>query len=150
MALFAGVCWGTYIWAGLRVAQVFAGPQSVAFGMSIAALVALPLALILSSLGGQSGRWAHLTPGALLTVLGVAALSSALPYSLEMAALRRLPARVFGVLMSLEPAVAALIGLVFLHEWLSAVQWLAIGCVMTASVGVTLGAGKRAVPPIEV
>ncbi|WP_407571143.1 EamA family transporter [Deinococcus altitudinis] len=149
LALFAGVCWGTYIWAGQRVAQVFEGPKSVAFGMGIAAVVALPLGLILSGLERQ-GSWAHLTPLALLTVLGVAALSSALPYSLEMGALRVLPARVFGVLMSLEPAVAALIGMVFLSESLSPVQWLAVACVMAASVGVTLGAGKKAAPPIEV
>ena len=149
LALFAGVCWGTYIWAGQRVAQVFEGPKSVAFGMGIAALVALPLGLILSGMERQ-GSWAHLTPLALLTVLGVAALSSALPYSLEMGALRVLPARVFGVLMSLEPAVAALIGMVFLSESLTLVQWLAVACVMAASVGVTLGAGKKAAPPIEV
>ncbi len=149
LALFAGVCWGTYIWAGQRVAQVFEGPKSVAFGMGIAALVALPLGLMLSGVERQ-GSWAHLTPLALLTVLGVAALSSALPYSLEMGALRVLPARVFGVLMSLEPAVAALIGMVFLSESLTLVQWLAVACVMAASVGVTLGAGMRAAPLIEV
>ncbi|MGY2892390.1 EamA family transporter [Deinococcus sp. UYEF24] len=149
LALFAGVCWGTYIWAGQRVARVFEGPKSVAFGMGIAALVALPLGLMLSGVERQ-GSWAHLTPLALLTVLGVAALSSALPYSLEMGALRVLPARVFGVLMSLEPAVAALIGMVFLSESLTLVQWLAVACVMAASVGVTLGAGKKAAPPIEV
>ena len=150
LALFAGVCWGVYIWAGQRVARVFAGPQSVAFGMGIAALVALPLGAVLSSLEVPGGGWTHLTPLALLTVLGVAALSSALPYSLEMGALRTLPARVFGVLMSLEPAVAALIGMVFLKEHLSLVQWLAVACVMAASVGVTLGAGNRAAPPVEV
>ncbi|WP_407538958.1 DMT family transporter [Deinococcus radiomollis] len=150
LALFAGVCWGVYIWAGQRVARVFAGPQSVAFGMGIAALVALPLGAVLSSLEVSGGGWTHLTPLALLTVLGVAALSSALPYSLEMGALRTLPARVFGVLMSLEPAVAALIGMVFLKEHLSLVQWLAVACVMAASVGVTLGAGNRAAPPVEV
>ena len=83
-------------------------------------------------------------------MLGVAVMSSALPYSLEMSALRKLPARVFGVLMSLEPAVAAVLGLIFLHETLTGVQWLAIACVMAASVGVTLGAGRRAVPPVEV
>jgi inner membrane transporter RhtA len=150
LALFAGVCWGTYIWAGQRVARVFAGPQSVAFGMGIAAVVALPLGVTVSTLGGQGGVWAHLTPVALLTVMGVAALSSALPYSLEMGALRVLPARVFGVLMSLEPAVAALIGMAFLNEHLTPVQWLAVACVMAASVGVTLGAGRRAAPTIEV
>ncbi|WP_424952263.1 EamA family transporter [Deinococcus sp.] len=150
LALFAGACWGVYIWAGQRVARVFAGPQGVALGMGVAALVALPFGVILGAQHGASGAWAQLSPGVLLTALGVAILSSALPYSLEMGALRALPARVFGVLMSLEPAVAAVIGLLFLHEGLSVPQWVAIACVMGASVGVTLGAGTRAVPPVEV
>jgi len=152
LSLAAGVCWGVYIWAGQRVAQVFAGPQSVALGMGIAAAVALPFGAVLGTThpGGPLGAWSLLTPGAVFTMLGVAVLSSALPYSLEMGALRTLPARVFGVLMSLEPAVAAVIGLVFLHEALSAAQWVAIACVMAASVGVTQGAGKKAVAPVEV
>lgn len=147
LALLAGACWGIYIWAGQRVAQVFAGPQGVALGMGIAALVTLPFGAVL---GAQHGAWTHLTPVALLTALGVAVLSSALPYSLEMGALRTLPARVFGILMSLEPAMAAIIGMVFLHESLSLPQWLAIACVMSASVGVTLGSGRQAAPPVEV
>ena len=147
LALFAGVCWGVYIWAGQRVAGVFAGPQGVALGMTIAALTTLPFGAVL---GAQHGAWTHLGPVVLLTALGVAVLSSALPYSLEMGALRTLPARVFGVLMSLEPAVAAVIGMVFLGEHLKVVQWVAIACVMAASVGVTLGAGRKAVPPVEV
>lgn len=152
LSLAAGVCWGVYIWAGQRVAQVFAGPQSVALGMGIAAAVILPFGVVLGALhpGGPGGAWSLLTPGAVFTMMGVAVLSSALPYSLEMGALRTLPARVFGVLMSLEPAVAAVIGLVFLHESLSVPQWVAIACVMAASVGVTQGAGKKAVAPVEV
>ncbi|WP_425147718.1 EamA family transporter [Deinococcus sp.] len=135
LALTAGVCWGVYIWAGGRVAQVFAGPQGVALGMSIAALTVLPFGVVL---GSQHHAWNHLSLPAILTALGVAVLSSALPYSLEMAALRTLPARVFGILMSLEPAVAAVVGLIFLGEHLKALQWLAIACVMAASAGVTL------------
>ncbi|WP_229670708.1 EamA family transporter [Deinococcus aquiradiocola] len=147
LALVAGACWGVYIWAGQRVAQVFAGPQGVALGMGIAALTTLPFAAVM---GAQHGAWSHLTPAALVTALGVAVLSSALPYSLEMGALRALPARVFGVLMSLEPAVAGLIGMVFLGEHLKVLQWLAIACVIAASVGVTLNAGRRAPPPVDV
>jgi inner membrane transporter RhtA len=147
LALFAGACWGIYIWAGQRVAKVFAGPQGVALGMGIAALTTLPFGLVL---GAQHGAWTHLTPLILLISLGVAVLSSALPYSLEMGALRALPARVFGVLMSLEPAVAGVIGLIFLREHLSLIQWTAIACVMAASVGVTQGAGGKREPPLEV
>ena len=140
LALAAGVCWGLYIWAGGRVARVFAGPQGVALGMGIAALTTLPFGLVL---GTRHGAWQHLSVPLLLTALGVALLSSALPYSLEMAALRALPARVFGILMSLEPAVAAVIGMLFLNEQLHGLQWVAIACVMAASAGVTLtGSGK--------
>lgn len=146
LALFTGLCWGVYIWAGQRVSRVFAGSQGVALGMGIAALTTLPFGLLL---GAGDGAWSHLTSGVILTVLGVAVLSSALPYSLEMGALRALPARVFGVLMSLDPAVAAVVGLVFLHEHLSLLQWLAIACVMAASAGVTLGAGQNQVPVHE-
>ncbi|ULH15768.1 DMT family transporter [Deinococcus sp. KNUC1210] len=147
LALTAGVCWGIYIWAGGRVAQVFSGPQGVSVGMCIAALTTVPFGVVL---GTQHGAWSHLSLPALLTALGVAILSSALPYSLEMNALRVLPARVFGILMSLEPAVAAVIGLIFLNEHLRGLQWLAIACVMLASVGVTLTGAKKAEAAVEV
>ena len=152
LALVAGVCWGLYIWSGQRVAQAFAGPGAVALGMGIAALVTLPFGVVMGVQHGPSpyGAWSQLTPVIVLTMLGVAVLSSALPYSLEMSALRTLPARVFGVLMSLEPAVAAVLGMLLLNEHLTPLQWLAIACVMAASVGVTLGSGREAVPPVEV
>ena len=152
LALGAGVCWGLYIVAGQRVAHSFAGPKAVSLGMGIAALVTLPFGIVMGAQhgGAEYGAWSQLTPAIVFTMLGVAVMSSALPYSLEMSALRKLPARVFGVLMSLEPAVAAVLGLIFLHETLTGVQWLAIACVMAASVGVTLGAGRRAVPLVEV
>ncbi|MFC4453211.1 DMT family transporter [Deinococcus sonorensis] len=147
LALFAGVCWAGYILAGQRVAQRFPGPQGVAVGMGLAALVTLPFGLVS---GSASGAWSHLSLGVLATAVGVAVLSSALPYSLEMGALRVLPARVFGVLMSLEPALAAVIGLVFLGEQLRGLQWVAIVCVMAASAGVTLSARPSTPPPVEV
>ena len=78
----------------------------------------------------------------LLSGLLVAALSSALPYSLEMIALRQLPKQLFSILMSLEPAVAAVLGWLILHEFLSVSQWLAIGCVIAASVGATWNARR--------
>ena len=79
-----------------------------------------------------------LTPALIPIAIGVAILSTALPYTLEMVALTRLPARTFGTLMSIEPAFGALSGLFFLHEHLSLAQWLAITCIILASVGATV------------
>lgn len=109
--------------------------------MMVAAVVTLPF-------GFATAGTALLAPSALLAGLAVAILSSALPYSLEMVALRAIPARVFGVLMSVEPAIAALSGLLFLHERLSALQWLAMLCVIAASVGISLS-GERQVVEAE-
>jgi inner membrane transporter RhtA len=91
---------------------------------------------------------ARLTPSVLAAGLAVAVLSSALPYTLEMSALRPLPSRTFGILMSLEPAAAALAGLVLLGEHLSSLQWVAVACFTAASAGSTLTA-RDAVPPVE-
>jgi inner membrane transporter RhtA len=82
----------------------------------------------------------------LLLGVAVGLLSSVVPYSLELIALRRIPARVFGILMSLEPAAAALAGMILLAEFLSAPQWLALACVVTASVGATRSARPQAEP----
>jgi inner membrane transporter RhtA len=101
--------------------------------MVVGALVAAPLGI------AQAGG-ALLDPDLLLAGAAVALASSVLPYSLEMEALRRLPARVFGILMSLEPAVAALAGLIVLGQNLSGREWLAIGLVVAASAGATAGA----------
>jgi inner membrane transporter RhtA len=99
--------------------------------MTVAALVALPAAV-------ATGGIARLTPALLAAGIGVALLSSAIPYTLEIVGLKELPARTFGILMSLEPAVAALAGLLFLHEVLSPRQWLAVALVIAASAGATL------------
>ena len=99
----------------------------------------LPVAIATHSL-------VRLTPKLLLSGLGVAILSSALPYSLELIALRALPARIFGILMSVEPAIAALCGLLFLAEQLNASQLLAIALVMAASAGTTLTVQKTEAP----
>ena len=87
---------------------------------------------------GLTGQSQLLTPALIPVAIGVAILSTALPYTLEMVALTRLPARTFGTLMSIEPAFGALSGLFFLHEHLSLAQWLAITCIILASVGATL------------
>lgn len=126
-ALAAAVCWGSYIVFGKRVAHLHAG-HSVALGLSVAALTVVPFGV------WQAGA-ALLQPSVLLFGVGVAAVSSAIPISLEMVALKRLPQEVFGILTSMEPAVAALLGLVLLDEHLSGLQWTAIICTMLAAAG---------------
>jgi inner membrane transporter RhtA len=130
-ALGAGVCWALYIVFGQK-AGADHGAQTVALGAAIAAAVAVPWGVVESGMA--------LLASALLPVgLGVAVLSMALPYSLEMFALTRLPVRTFGMLMSLEPAIGALCGFAFLHEHLGPLQWIAIIAVVVASAGATLG-----------
>ncbi|WP_225783210.1 DMT family transporter [Xenophilus sp. Marseille-Q4582] len=136
-ALAAATCWGLYIVFGKRLGHLHAG-QSVALGLSVAALVVLPV-------GVWHAGTALLSPGVLLAGLGVAAISSAIPISLEMVALKRLPKQAFGIMISMEPAVAALLALVLLGERLSFSQWLAIGLVMGASVGCAAGTRRRPV-----
>lgn len=127
LALGAGLCWALYIIFGQKAGAAH-GRQTVALGTWVAALLVLPVGLWQA---GTSLFSVDLLPIA----LGVAVLSSALPYSLEMVALTRLPARTFSILMSLEPAIAALSGLLFLSEKLSWNQWLAIGAIILASAG---------------
>lgn len=131
LALAAGGCWAAYILLGGRISRMIPGGAAVATGMTIAAFIAVPAAV-------ATGGFARLTPALFAAGIGVALLSSAIPYTLEMVALKELPARTFGILMSLEPAVAALAGLVFLHEVLSPRQWLAVLLVIAASTGSTL------------
>jgi inner membrane transporter RhtA len=141
LALAAGACWAAYILLGGRISRMIPGGAAVATGMLIAAFVAVPAAV-------AAGGFARLTPELFAAGVGVALLSSAIPYTLEMVALKELPARTFGILMSLEPAVAALAGLVFLREVLSVRQWLAVVLVIAASAGSTLTSRRR--EPAEV
>ena len=138
-ALGAAVGWATYILLGRRAGAAF-GSDAVALGSAIGALVAVPVGLI------HAGS-ALFSLSALPFAIGVAVLSSALPYSLEMYALTRLPARTIGILVSVEPAMGAVLGLMFLNEHLSAFQWLAIAAIIAASIGAVLGARQ---PRIEV
>jgi inner membrane transporter RhtA len=134
-ALGAGVCWGLYIVFGQAAGAAMHGGRAVALGMLIAAIVVLPVGVV------SSGR--HLLSAeAARTAMGVAILSSALPYSLEMYAMKQIPTHTFGVLMSVEPAIGALSGLVFLNEKLVSLQWMAIGLIMAASIGCTLSARR--------
>ncbi|MEN4544558.1 threonine/homoserine exporter RhtA [Pantoea agglomerans] len=130
LAVSAGACWAIYILAGQRAGAEH-GPATVAIGSLIASVIFVPLGLTFA----ESGIWTWaVMPIALL----VALLSSAIPYSLEMIALTRLPARIFGTLMSLEPAMAAFSGMLFLGETLTGLQWLALLSIIIASAGSTL------------
>ncbi|WP_372395830.1 EamA family transporter [Azospirillum sp. HJ39] len=127
----AALCWALYIVFGKRASSL-PGGQAVAWGMLVAATFTVPLGV--AHAGG-----ALLATGVLLSGFAVAALSSMLPYSLEMVALRRLPGHVFGLAVSASPAVAALIGFAMLGERLGWVQWAAIGLIVCASAGSALG-----------
>ncbi|NHV09311.1 threonine/homoserine exporter RhtA [Cronobacter turicensis] len=129
-ALGAGVCWAIYIIAGQKAGAEH-GPATVAIGSLIAAIVFVPIGAVAA--GEALWHWSVLPVG-----LGIAILSTALPYSLEMTALTRLPTRTFGTLMSMEPALAAFTGMIFLGETLTLVQWLALLSIIIASVGSTL------------
>ncbi len=124
----AGACWAAYIVLSSATGRRFPGSAGLAIAMAVSAVLITPPAVIAG--GGAMFRPAILATGA---VIGV--LSSVIPYRLELESLRRMPTRLFGVWMSLEPAVAALIGLVMLGQRLSLVEWLAIGCVMIACAG---------------
>lgn len=135
-AVAAAVCWALYIVLGKRTGHLPAG-QSVALGMSTAALIVVPVGLI------EAGSTLF-DPKILGLGLVVAVVSSAIPYSLEMIALRGIPKRSFGVMLSLEPAAGALAGLLILGERLASAQWLAIGLVICASIGTILTDPNRA------
>jgi inner membrane transporter RhtA len=128
-ALGAGVCWALYIVFGQRAGAAH-GMQTTALGMLIAAMIVVPI-------GAVRAGGALLAPDILLVGAAIGLLGTALPYALEMFALTRLPARTFGTLMSLEPAIGAIAGLALLHQVLSLTQWLAIGAVVAASAGAT-------------
>ncbi len=127
-ALAAGGCWAAYIWFGQKLSALLPSARATALGTCVAAVVVIPVGVI------HAGA-SLLNPALLPFAAGVALLSSVVPYSLEMAALKRLPTRTFGVLMSLEPGLAAFSGLALLGERLSPTQWLGLACVVAASLG---------------
>ena len=130
-ALSAGACWALYIVAGQKPSGV-SGNHTVCLGMFVGMLCLMPIALFM---GMPSAVW---QPNNLLIFAALAILASALPFSLEMYALRKMTPLAFGTLTSLEPAVAALSGFVFLSEQLLWTQWLALSIIILASVGCTL------------
>ncbi|WP_210463899.1 EamA family transporter [Rufibacter roseolus] len=134
-AALAGGLWAGYIVLGGKVSKLMKGGDAVAVGMVFATLLILPFGI------GSGGLSALTWPLALIGV-AVALLTSALPFTLDMGALRQLSSKNFSILMSLHPAFAALSGLIFLQEYLSLTQWLSIACVISASVGATLFSKK--------
>ncbi|WPU66437.1 EamA family transporter [Peredibacter starrii] len=135
-ALLAGFFWALYIIFGKKAGDSHSGGIASAMGMGFAAIVVLPFGLAV-----DASRM--FTAEALPLGLFIALFGSAIPYSLEMMALKKMPTKTFGVLMSLEPAVASLMGLIFLSEHLSLLQWTAIMCVIISSLGSTLASTEQ-------
>ena len=136
--IFAGVaavCWAVYIVASSATGRRFPGSSGLAIAMVVSAVLVTPPAVV-------AGGSAMFRPAVLITGVAIGVLSSVVPYRLELESLRRMPMRLFGVWMSMEPAVAALIGLVMLGQHLSVVEWVAICFVMVACAG----AAQRALP----
>jgi inner membrane transporter RhtA len=141
LVLIAAACWAAYILLSKRVGSVFPALDGLAIALGIGALLTLPAGVIEG--GSALGR-----PSVLAGGLAVALLSSLIPYSLEIVALRRLQPSVFGLLMSLEPAMAALAGVLVLSQPLSGVLVVAIVMVIAASVGTTLTSPPQPVPQL--
>jgi inner membrane transporter RhtA len=142
LALLAGAFWAAYIILGQRISRIMDTGKAVTIGMIFASLLVLPIAL-------GDGLLIRLRPAMLVPGIALALLSSAIPFTLEMHALRKIPAKMFSILMSLEPAVAALTGLLFLGEYLSLYEWLAVTFIIIASAGATLTAKKSTAAIIE-
>jgi inner membrane transporter RhtA len=126
-ALSAGVCWAGYIIFGQKAGRAH-GPTTPSWGLLVAALIVVPIGIAEAPRGAVT--WSVVPLG-----VAVAVFSSALPYTLEMAALTRLSRRAYGTLMSFDPAAAALVGFIALGERLTVVQWMAVTCVVVASAG---------------
>ncbi len=141
-ALLAGASWAAYILMTVGTGRRWEGLDGLAVASGVAVVVLTPFLLLTSADALVDLR---------LVMLGAAIglLSSVIPYSCEMVALRRLAPSLFGVLMSLEPAAAALAGLLVLGEQLALVQWAAIGCVIVASVGATRAAARAGRPALS-
>jgi inner membrane transporter RhtA len=139
LALVAGGFWAAYILLAQRVGRVFTGASGLTVALVVAAVAVAPFGLVTAG----SRLW---NAGVIARGAAVAVLSSAVPYSLEIYALRRMRVSVFGVLMSLEPAMAALSGLLFLGQQLRWREWAALVCVMVASIGATRPASPDRLP----
>jgi inner membrane transporter RhtA len=143
LALSAGCLWGAYILVNARLGRAFADGTGLSVAMGVSTLLALPVGVVE---GGSHLLSAH----SLLLGAAVGMLSSAIPYSFELEALRRIATRVFGVLMSIEPAMAALAGFIVLGQALSAREGIGIALVVVASAGASLAARRAAAAPVDV
>jgi inner membrane transporter RhtA len=140
LALVAGLFWAGYILASAHVGRTLPGTDGLAVALVVAAVLVLPF-------GAHGAAAVVHRPALLVPALAVALLSSVLSYGLELSALRRIPTRVFGILMSLEPAAAALSGLLFLSQHLHLRELAALAMVSAASAGVTLARRAGTLPP---
>ncbi len=135
-ALGAGFCWALYIYFGQRVVQQNIGMHALTIAISLAALTLLPIGLYHNAAAlVDTQYWGK--------AIAIAILATAIPYALDLKALQHLSKLSYGTLSSLSPALAALTGLVLLGEQISLLQWVALFCVMLASVGVTLRASRK-------
>lgn len=140
-ALGAGFCWAIYIYFGQKVVQQNIGMHALTIAIIISALALLPIGLYQDAPAlVQTQHWSK--------VLMVALLATAIPYALDLLALKSLSKLSYGTLSSLSPALAALAGMVLLKEQINTWQWVALGCIMLASVGVTVGTSKRSRQPV--
>jgi inner membrane transporter RhtA len=140
LALGAAACWGGYILIGKRLGESWPLFDGLTLAMALGAVLMTPL--------GIASAGDAVFDGSVLAVgLAVGALGSVVPYGLELAALRRLPTATFGILMSLEPAVAAVVGAVFLSQALTAFEALAVSLVVLASIGTNLSPRAQIPPP---
>jgi inner membrane transporter RhtA len=142
-ALLAGTGWAGYILLSAQTGRRWSGVSGLAVASLVGAVGLAPAAVV------EAGS-RLLEPRVLLLGVAVGLLSSVIPYSLELTALRTLSPRVFGILMSLEPAAAALAGMLLLAEFLQWTQWLALVCVVLASVGATRTSRPSAEPRLDV
>ena len=135
LALLAGAFWAAYIILGGRISKIMKGGEAVAVGMLFATILILPFGIF-------SGGMQSLSPKLLGLGAALALLSSAIPFTLEINALKQLPAKTFSILMSLEPAMASLAAFVFLKEYLTLTECIAVACVVIASAGSALTAKR--------
>jgi inner membrane transporter RhtA len=129
-ALLAGLAWACYILLSAQTGRHWPGLTGLAIASIVGAIALAPPAVL-------EGGTRLLSPTVLALGVAIGLLSSVIPYSFELMALRRIPPRVFSILMSLEPAAAALAAMIVLSEFLNAIQWLAMACVVIASIGAT-------------
>ena len=142
LALLAGGFWTGYILLGGKISQIMDGTHAVTVGMIFASLLVVPF-------GVASGGLSNFTPDMAIAVCALALLSSAIPFLLEMKALKHLPSSTFSILMSLEPAVAAISALIFLGEYLILTEWFAIILVMSASAGAALSQKPKPIKSLD-